>query len=46
MIALVQDLKNLVNQEMKSAYLHGFKSAAAEDRVKAPARFVPRIGYI
>ena len=34
MIALVQDLKNLVNQEMKSAYLHGFKSAAAEDSVK------------
>jgi hypothetical protein len=34
MIALVQDLKNLVNQEMKTAYLHGFKTAAGEDKFK------------
>ena len=33
MIGLVQDLKNLVNAEMREAYLHGFKSAAAEDKV-------------
>ena len=34
MIGLVQDLKSLVNGELREAYLHGFKSAAAEDRVK------------
>jgi len=34
MIGLVKDLKDLVNNEMKDAYVHGFKSAAAEDRVK------------
>ena len=30
MIALIQDLKSLVNDEMKAAYLHGFKTAADE----------------
>ena len=34
MIGLVQDLKNLVNDEMRDAYIHGFKSAANEDRVR------------
>ena len=34
MIALIQDLKSLVNDEMKAAYLHGFKTAADEDKVK------------
>ena len=34
MIGLVKDLKELVNSEMKDAYLHGFKSAALEDKIK------------
>ena len=34
MIGLVKDLKDLVNQEMRDAYLNGFKSAALEDSVK------------
>jgi hypothetical protein len=34
MIGLVKDLKDLVNSEMKDAYLHGFKSAALEDKIK------------
>ena len=34
MIGLVKDLKDLVNDEMRDAYLHGFKSAALEDKVK------------
>tara|TARA_E500000318_G_scaffold88639_1_gene85967 strand:- start:27 stop:716 length:690 start_codon:yes stop_codon:yes gene_type:complete len=31
---------------LKEVYEEQFALAAAEDRVKAPARFVPRIGYI
>ena len=34
MIALAKDLKQLVDQEMRDAYVHGFKSAAQEDGVK------------
>ena len=34
MIALGKDLKQLVDQEMRDAFIHGFKSAAAEDNVK------------
>ena len=34
MITLSQDLRNLVNDEMRDAYIHGFKSAASEDKVK------------
>jgi hypothetical protein len=34
MIALAKDLKQLVDQEMRDAYVHGFKSAATEDNVK------------
>ena len=34
MISLSQDLRNLVNDEMRDAYIHGFKSAALEDKVK------------
>ena len=31
---------------LKTVYEEQFALAAGEDRVKAPARFVPRIGYI
>ena len=34
MIALAKDLKRLVDQEMNDAFVHGFKSAAAEENVK------------
>lgn len=34
MITLAKDLKQLVDQEMRDAYVHGFKSAAQEDNVK------------
>jgi hypothetical protein len=33
MIGLVKDLKLIVSDEMKAAYIHGFKSAAEEDNV-------------
>jgi len=33
MIGLIKDLKDLVNGELRDAYLHGFKSAASEDKV-------------
>jgi hypothetical protein len=31
---------------LKDVYEEQFRLAAEEDRVKAPARFVPKIGYV
>jgi hypothetical protein len=31
---------------LKDMYEEQFKLAAEEDRVKTPARFVPKIGYV
>ena len=45
MIGLIKDLKLIVNDEIKAAYVHGFKSAAAEDNISVSKKETVSISF-